>query len=161
MRWLNPLTAGPRTNRYTTYSRAIAPNCTAAAFIFRSGKVVCTGANSVADVTTALDHVFAELRELGVQVDDSPDVEIQNILSSADFGHPLNLQAIAIGLGLEHIENEPEQIPGLVYHLDAPSVVALLFGSGKLLITGGEQIDDAQQALNGIQDRLTELGLLE
>jgi transcription initiation factor TFIID TATA-box-binding protein len=136
-------------------------NPKAAALIFRSGKVVCTGAKSVADVTAALEQVFDELRELGVQVDDSPDVEIQNIVSSADLGHQLNLQAIAIGLGLEHIEYEPEQFPGLVYRLDEPSVVALLFGSGKLVITGGKQIDDAEQALNVIEDRLTELGLLE
>jgi transcription initiation factor TFIID TATA-box-binding protein len=133
----------------------------AAALIFRSGKVVCTGAKSVAAVTAALERVFDELRELGVQVDCSPDVEIQNIVSSADLGHQLNLNAIAIGLGLEHIEYEPEQFPGLGYRLDDPSVVALLFGSGKLVITGGEQTDDAEQALNVIEERLTDLELLE
>ncbi|QLH82413.1 TATA-box-binding protein [Halosimplex pelagicum] len=133
----------------------------AAALIFRSGKIVCTGAKSIADVAAALEQVFDELRELGVQIADSPDVEIQNIVSSADLGHQLNLNAIAIGLGLEHIEYEPEQFPGLVYRLDDPSVVALLFGSGKLVITGGEQTDDAEQALNVIEERLTELELLE
>ncbi|WP_435120077.1 TATA-box-binding protein [Halolamina sp. C58] len=136
-------------------------NPKAAALIFRSGKVVCTGANSVDAVTAALEQVFDELRELGVQVTDSPDIEIQNIVSSADLGHQLNLNAIAIGLGLEHIEYEPEQFPGLVYRLDDPPVVALLFGSGKLVITGGEQTDDAEQALEAIQTQLVDLGLLE
>ncbi len=60
----------------------------------------------------------------------TPEIEIQNIVSSGDFGHTLNLCAIAIGLGLEHVEYEPEQFPGLVYRLDDPDVVALLFGSG-------------------------------
>lgn len=133
----------------------------AAALIFRSGKVVCTGAKSVDDVTTALEYVFDEFRELGVDVAPSPDIEIQNIVSSADLGHTLNLNAIAIGLGLEHIEYEPEQFPGLVYRLDEPDVVALLFGSGKLVITGGKQLDDAEQALTVIETRLTDLGLLE
>jgi transcription initiation factor TFIID TATA-box-binding protein len=135
-------------------------NPKAAALIFRSGKIVCTGAKSVADVKTVLHQVFDELRELGVEVDESPSIEIQNIVSSADLGHTLNLNAIAIGLGLEHIEYEPEQFPGLVYRLDEPSVVALLFGSGKLVITGGKRIEDAEQALEAIEERLTDLGLL-
>lgn len=133
----------------------------AAALIFRSDKIVCTGANSVDNVRTALQQVFDELRELGVQVTDSPDIEIQNIVSSADLGHTLNLNAIAIGLGLENIEYEPEQFPGLVYRLDDPSVVVLLFGSGKLVITGGKELDDAKQALNVVEDRLADLGLLD
>jgi transcription initiation factor TFIID TATA-box-binding protein len=70
------------------------------------------------------------------------------------------LNAIAIGLGLEHIEYEPEQFPGLVYRLDDPDVVALLFGSGKLVITGGTQFDDAEEALLKIEDQLNDLGLL-
>lgn len=133
----------------------------AAALIFRSGKIVCTGAKSVSGVTAALEQVFDELRELGIHVDDEPEIEIQNIVSCADLGHKLNLNAIAIGLGLEHIEYEPEQFPGLVYRLDEPSVVALLFGSGKLVITGGKRIEDAEQALKVIEERLTDLGLLE
>ena len=112
-------------------------------------------------MTTALEYVFDELRELGVDVATSPDIEIQNIVSSGDLDHTLNLNAIAIGLGLEHIEYEPEQFPGLVYRLDDPDVVALLFGSGKLVITGGKQLDDAEQALTVIENRLTDLGLLE
>ncbi len=89
------------------------------------------------------------------------DVDIQNVVSSADLKANLNLNAIAIGLGLEHIEYEPEQFPGLVYRLDEPDVVALLFGSGKLVITGGKRLSDAEDALTVIEDRLTELGLLD
>ena len=133
----------------------------AAALIFRSGKIVCTGANSVENVQTALQQVFDELRELGIQVADDPEIVVQNIVSSADLGRTLNLNAIAIGLGLENIECEPEQFPGLIYRLDEPSVVALLFGSGKLVITGGKQLEDAERALSVIEDRLSDLGLLE
>ena len=133
----------------------------AAALIFRSGKIVCTGANSVENVQTALQQVFDELRELGIQVADDPEIVVQNIVSSADLGRTLNLNAIAIGLGLENIEYEPEQFPGLVYRLNEPSVVALLFGSGKLVITGGKQLEDAERALSVIEDRLRDLGLLE
>jgi len=135
-------------------------NPKAAALIFRSGNVVCTGANSVADVTTAFDNVFDELHELGVDVAASPTIDIQNIVSSGDLDNTLNLNAIAIGLGLENAEYEPEQFPGLVYRLDDPDVVTLLFGSGKLVITGGKELDDAKEALKKIENRLNDLGLL-
>jgi transcription initiation factor TFIID TATA-box-binding protein len=133
----------------------------AATLIFRSGKVVCTGAQTVDDATTALKHVFDKLRDLGIDVAASPEIEIQNIVSSGDLDHTLNLNAIAIGLGLEQVEYEPEQFPGLVYRLDDPDVVALLFGSGKLVITGGKQLDDAEKALLKIENQLTDLGLLD
>jgi len=132
-----------------------------ATLIFRSGKIVCTGAKSVDNVHEAFEIVFDDLRELGIDVDSNPPITVQNIVSSAGLEQSLNLNAIAIGLGLEQIEYEPEQFPGLVYRLDDPDVVVLLFGSGKLVITGGTETEEAQRALTHVQDRLTELGLLD
>lgn len=133
----------------------------AAALIFRSGKIVCTGANSEQAVRDALDIVFEELRALGIAISETPAIEVQNIVASVDLDHRLNLNAIAIGLGLEHIEYEPEQFPGLVYRLDEPSVVALLFGSGKAVITGGQHPKEIDQATDTVVTRLDDLGLLE
>ncbi|WP_207588449.1 TATA-box-binding protein [Halomontanus rarus] len=136
-------------------------NPKSAALIFRSGKIVCTGAKSTDDVHQSLEIVFDKLRELQIQVDDDPEVIVQNIVSSADLGRNLNLNAIAIGLGLENIEYEPEQFPGLVYRLEEPKVVALLFGSGKIVITGGKEPKNADDAVDAIVSRLEDLGLLE
>jgi len=133
----------------------------ATALIFRSGKIVCTGAKSIDGVRSTVEQVFDEFRELGLDVPTSPKITVQNIVSSADLDHRLNLNAIAIGFGLEHIEYEPEQFPGLVYRLDNPDVVALLFGSGKLVITGSNESGQAEQALEKIEAELNELGLLE
>jgi transcription initiation factor TFIID TATA-box-binding protein len=127
---------------------------------FRSGKVVCTGARTIDGATTALDEIFDTLHDLGVDVAASPDIEIQNIVSSGDLDRALNLNAIAIGLGLETVEYEPEQFPGLVYRLDDPDVVTLLFGSGKFVVTGGRHLDDAENALKRVKSRLTDIGLL-
>jgi transcription initiation factor TFIID TATA-box-binding protein len=136
-------------------------NPKSAALIFRSGKIVCTGAKSVENVHESLEIVFQQFRDLQIEVDDDPEIIVQNIVSSADLGRNLNLNAIAIGLGLENIEYEPEQFPGLVYRLDEPKVVALLFGSGKLVVTGGKEVDDAREAVGVIVNRLEDLGLLE
>lgn len=132
----------------------------AAALIFRSGKIVCTGAKSIDDVHEALGIIFQKLRDLHIPVEEDPDITVQNIVSSADLGHTLNLNALAIGLGLEDVEYEPEQFPGLVYRMDDPDVVILLFGSGKIVITGGKRTADAAEAVSVIVERIDDLGLL-
>src|SRR4030065_296739 len=60
----------------------------------------------------------------------SPETEVQNIVASSALGTEINLNAIAISLGLEKVEYEPEQFPGLVYRIDEPKGVVLLFGGG-------------------------------
>lgn len=130
-----------------------------AALVFRSGKVVCTGAKSVEDVAGGLKKVFKKMGEIGIDVKEGP-ITIQNIVASADLGRELNLNAIAIGLGLENIEYEPEQFPGLVYRLSEPKVVVLLFGSGKMVITGGKRIEDVEAAVEKITKDLEGLDIL-
>lgn len=131
-----------------------------AALIFRSGKVVCTGARSVEAVHECIEVVFSQFDGLDIDTPAEPDVTVQNIVSSGDLGETLNLNAIAIGLGLETVEYEPEQFPGLVYRLDEPDVVLLLFGSGKVVITGGTEPTQAQEALEAVGSELDTLGLL-
>lgn len=133
----------------------------AASLLFRSGKVVTTGAESEAAIYDVLRQLFEELADLGIDVPDDPDPTIQNMVSSADLGHRLNLNAIAIGLSLEHVEYDPEQFPGLVYRFEDSDVVVLLFGSGKLVITGATQPDEVTQALTRIREQLDDLELLE
>jgi len=133
----------------------------ATSLLFRSGKIVTTGASSIDNVHTAISTAIAELETLGIPVPAEPLITVQNIVASADLGQSLNLNAMAIGLGLEHVEYEPEQFPGLVYRLDEPSVVVLFFGSGKVVVTGGKRLKDAAAAIEAVISRLTELGLFE
>lgn len=133
----------------------------AAVLIFRSGKMVCTGAASVDNAHQALHVVFDKLRSLGIEVTNDPEILIQNMVASGEISERLNLIAIAIGLGLEDVEYEPEQFPGLVYRLHDANVVVLLFGSGKLVITGCTSFEDAERAIETVYDRLQDLELLE
>ncbi|RLG35713.1 TATA-box-binding protein [Methanosarcinales archaeon] len=132
----------------------------AAALIFRSGKVVCTGAKSIKDVNIVVRRIADLLREKGIKVWDEPTLVVQNIVASADLEQELNLNAIAMSLDLENIEYEPAQFPGLVYRLKDPKVVVLLFGSGKLVITGGKKPEDAEIAVEKIRKELTKLTLM-
>jgi len=131
-----------------------------ASLLFRSGKVVCTGGKSLADVKMAISKVVRQIEAAGIHVDIEPKIEVQNIVASSDLETKINLNAIAISLGLEKVEYEPEQFPGLVYRMDSPKVVMLLFGSGKLVCTGGRKPKDVEVAVNKITEELRAAGLL-
>ena len=131
-----------------------------AALVFGSGKVVLTGAKSIPSLAEGLDALVKLMKDLKVEINDNPTYSIQNIVTSADLGSRINLNKIAMSLTLDKIQYEPEQFPGLVYRLDDPKVVVLLFGSGKLIITGGKVSDDAERAVNKIYQDLQNLKML-
>ncbi|MCE5295694.1 MAG: TATA-box-binding protein [Euryarchaeota archaeon] len=131
-----------------------------ATLLFRSGKVVCTGAKSLEHVKIAINKVAKQIEKTGIKVKSNPEVTVQNIVASSDLGQDINLNAIAISLGLERVEYEPEQFPGLVYRIDVPKVVVLLFGSGKLVCTGARVPQDVEAAVNKITEELKAAGLL-
>jgi transcription initiation factor TFIID TATA-box-binding protein len=132
-----------------------------ATLLFRSGKLVCTGAKSIDDVHQAIKTVIKMVEEAGIPVDRNPKIEVQNIVASSDLHTELNLNAIAISLGLDRVEYEPEQFPGLVYRIDEPKVVALLFGSGKIVCTGAKKVKDIEEAVEKIYHELSTAGLLK
>jgi transcription initiation factor TFIID TATA-box-binding protein len=65
-----------------------------------------------------------------------------------------------MALGLENVEYEPEQFPGLVYRIKEPKVAMLLFGSGKIVCTGARKITDVSLAVDKLSQELTSLGLI-
>ena len=135
-------------------------NPKAAFLIFKSGKVVCTGAKKVEDVVYVINNVASKFESLGITVMKDPQITIQNIVASADLYTNLNLNAIAIGLGFENIEYEPEQFPGLVYRINSPKIVVLIFSSGKLVVTGGKSPEDCQRGVEIIREQLESMSLL-
>ena len=136
-------------------------NPKSAILIFRSGKLVCTGAKTLEQVGNAVSRTVDSIRQAGVPIAEKPEFVVQNIVASADLGHEINLNAIAVSLGLDRVEYEPEQFPGLVYRIDVPKVVVLLFGSGKLVCTGAKKEEDVAAAVEKITEELKAAGLLK
>jgi len=127
----------------------------AAALIFSSGKIVCTGAKSPKDAKLVVGKIVVKLRKLGIRVPRDYTVRLENIVASAKLERELNLDHIAFTL--ENTEYEPEQFPGLVYRMDDPKVTFLLFGSGKVICTGGRSIADVERAVAKVDKRLRQL----
>jgi transcription initiation factor TFIID TATA-box-binding protein len=131
-----------------------------ATLLFRSGKLVCTGAKTLKHVQIAVDKVTESVRTAGVKVENSPTVEVQNIVASSNLESPINLASVVITLGLERVEYEPEVFPGLVYRMSDPKVVILLFGSGRLVCTGARKPEQVGVAVEKLADELRQAELL-
>lgn len=131
-----------------------------ALLLFTSGKLVCTGANTVDMVHEAVDKVLNMITELGIDIPDRPEIHIQNIVATTELDTTLNINKVALTLGLENVEYEPEQFPGMVYRVRDPKVVALLFSSGKMVLTGASKIEDIHLALEKIMKELKDDGIL-
>jgi transcription initiation factor TFIID TATA-box-binding protein len=131
-----------------------------ATLLFRSGKANCTGAKNIEDVKTTINIIAEKLKKLGVEVYKDLMIVIQNIVATSDLGGELNLSEVALSLGLENVEYEPEQFPGLVYRIREPKVAMLLFGSGKIVCAGARKIEDVSLAVDKLSNELSSLGLL-
>lgn len=129
--------------------------------IFRSGTLLAMGAPSRPAARESLRTALTQLAELDLPVAPSPDITILNMVFSADLGTSLPLPAVAVGLGLNQTEYEPEQFSGLIYRPPALSEIVLLFSTGTLVITGGTDPATAETALTTIADKLAGLGLRE
>ncbi len=112
--------------------------------IFASGKMNCVGAKSMDDAKLAIKKLTKKLRKAGVKIKAEPMVKVQNIVASFDFGREFDLERIA--RTFENTEYEPEVFPGLVFRLDEPKVVVLLFVSGKGVCAGAKSMVDIKKA---------------
>lgn len=119
-----------------------------AMLLFSSGKVVCTGGKSVEQARDAMKKVAKTAARAGVKVREKLDVEIQNIVATADLNTTFDLSLVANTLISEGIEYEPEQFPGLVYRVKEPKAVILVFQSGKVVCTGTKTPGDAASAVD-------------
>lgn len=128
--------------------------------LFNSGKIVCTGAKVIEDIKKTMQYLQDKLSSKGIKVKDEIDFKVQNMVATSDLGGNLNLASVALTLGLERIEYEPEQFPGLVYRMDHPKLVMLFFGSGKIVCTGGTTIEEVNEGVEKVSEELRKTGFL-
>jgi len=110
--------------------------------------------------TRVIDLDGGEIRPATDEEVEAEDPRIRGIKEGeplATMPRKLNLNNLTFHLPFDKVEYEPEQFPGLIYRLDFPRVVCLIFGSGKMVITGARRKDEILEAVQFIQDELADL----
>ena len=129
-----------------------------ATLIFSSGKMVCTGAKSGKESRSAIMKVVKELKKDGIIIVSKPDLKVVNIVASASLGGKVDLEKTVSTL--RKTMYEPEQFPGLIYRMDEPKVVILIFASGSLVCTGAKKEQDVYDAVHKLHESLEEQNLI-
>ncbi len=129
-----------------------------AILIFSTGKMVCTGTKSDKESKRAIKKVIRELKKSGIIIIGKPEIKVVNIVATANLLGRIELEEAAYSLG--RTMYEPEQFPGLIYRMDTPKVVILLFASGKLVCTGATKAEDVYTAVDKIHKQLEEKELI-
>jgi len=126
------------------------------ALVFSSGKVVCTGAKTMDEVSKSIGRIIKTLEKIDIKIKITPEINVQNIVASGNIGMDLNLNVLA--MKLPNTEYEPEQFPGLVYKLGGKTgsdrATFLLFSNGKIVCTGTKSEDEVDNAVDKLIENL-------
>ena len=92
-----------------------------------------------------------------VEIDKSITVTIQNVVASVDLYFKINLEKTATVLMYSsEVSYIPEQFPGLVVKIKEPKTSALVFSSGKMVITGAKSANEIKEAVAVLRKKLKE-----
>lgn len=118
------------------------------ALLFRSGKMVITGARNEADSRLAARKYARIIQKLGFPVK-FLEFKVQNIVGTCDLRFPIRVENLNQMHG-QFSSYEPELFPGLIYRMVKPRVVLLIFVNGKVVMTGARTREELQEALDNI-----------
>ncbi|MFB6215739.1 MAG: TATA-box-binding protein [Candidatus Aenigmatarchaeota archaeon] len=87
----------------------------------------------------------------------NPDFEQNNAVFLENFDTDILLESLVLHLGLENVEYEPEQFPGVIYRPPEIGTVNLIFSSGKTIISGTIEEEVAKQSSEHLRKHLSNL----
>lgn len=125
------------------------------ALIFKTGKMVITGAKSEQQSEDAARHYAKKIGEASKQKIKITKFTVQNMVASCSVDHKICLEK------LFHNRNHkpfctfnPDTFPGLIYQMKSPKMCLLIFASGKIVVTGAKTREDIDTAFNNMQPML-------
>lgn len=125
-----------------------------------SGRLSIVGARSKQELIDGTDDFLTTLCNLGIEIQTTPsDILIQNIVVSYTVEREFDLSVVAVAFGLNNVEYEPEQFPGLIYRSHGGNSTALIFASGEVVVTGASTYLGVIQARDELHERLEEIGI--
>ena len=125
--------------------------------IFSSAKMILTGLERVSDATKAVNKLIKILKNISITLE-KPDIKIRNIVATIDLHSFVNLNTATIMM--ENIMYEPEVFPALIYHMQDPKAVFLIFSTGKIVCTKTKKKSDLLIAISKLKQELKELKVI-
>ena len=124
--------------------------------IFSTGKMVVTGLRRADEASPGVKKVIKKIKKAGIEVS-NPKITIQNIVASGDLHINIDLNMAAIIM--EYAMYEPEVFPGLIYRMQEPKTVFLIFSTGRIVCTGAKNKEVVREAVLKLNREVRELGV--
>ncbi|KKN23354.1 hypothetical protein LCGC14_0905760 [marine sediment metagenome] len=124
--------------------------------IFSTGKMVVTGLRKSTEAPKVVEKVVKNIKKAGIKVS-NPEITIQNIVASGDLHTNIDLNMAAIVM--EYAMYEPEVFPGLIYRMQDPKTVFLIFSTGRIVCTGAKRKEIVREAVIKLNKEVRELGV--
>ena len=125
--------------------------------IFSTGKMVVTGLRQASEAETVVNNVINKMKKAKVNIKNEPEITIQNIVASGDLHTSIDLNEAAIIM--ENAMYEPEVFPGLIYRMQEPKTVFLIFSTGRIVCTGGKTKEIVGEAIEKLVEQVKEYGV--
>ncbi len=118
----------------------------------KSGKIIFTGAKSIADIELAREIFFKDLRILGYHPTER-DIKIQNLIVLVHVDLSISIYDI-VNKYKTNIDYRPEIFPAGIFRNKDPKFTALIFNSGKISITGLKNFNSIPDCMSIIKKEL-------
>jgi len=86
------------------------------------------------------------------------EICIQNVVASAAFNQPVDLDAIV--KAFSHVEYRPKVFPGLSFRLKKPKTCTLIFDTGSMVCTGAKSEKESKRAIRKVIRELKREGII-
>ena len=134
------------------------PNC--AVFLFSNGKITCTGIKNFDDIEIIINRIISDIEGCKITIFDDINIEIVNIIASSRFANNFNLGYIKDQIIFENIVDNSNDFPGLIYNIPDLAINVIIFNSGKIIFTGGKELEDIKKVLRMLKENLANIGVL-
>jgi transcription initiation factor TFIID TATA-box-binding protein len=123
--------------------------------LFRTGKFILRGGDSFEGCYKARDMFYEILEDYGI-IDSIKNIEfnIVNIVFVDSLNQEVDLSKLAVELGLDYTDYEPEHFPGLIYRPPDCSPTVTIYSTGNLTMTGARTVEEAENTIAKLRERI-------
>ena len=140
-----------KTSRKFSGLRVPISNPKAVCMVFKNGSVTTLGVKSMDDTYRALQQLSKLLRFCGCTPQEPANLRVRNVVGFFHIGHSLSLPSIYEQLRKRcFVIYEPELFTGMKVELDRRKLTAILFGTGKIIVTGALSVCELETAYDMI-----------
>jgi len=120
--------------------------------IYKTGTIISTGAGSLSNANKSYDIFKKMMISVIEDLSLKREHRIDNIVATSDIGLEINLQKLFSELNSDQLQYEPEQFPALIYRFYSPKGTALIFSSGKVVVTGFKDVLTIKRTIKTLQE---------